>query len=140
VRKDLDAVYSFHEFVSMMGRELLLTEIKVPRPHMAQASDLKEAAAPGAGLRAGVHAGQREGGWEKIVVGNVHLESLSSHKVRISQMETCAAVMGSFSNAILCGDFNFCSYRNFHANSGRPLENNDLTRILPGACHYVFVF
>lgn len=69
-----------------------------------------------------------------IRIGTVHLESLSYHTVREHQLEVCANVLSSHSS-ILCGDFNFCSYRNYHMpkdTSNLKLENDSLGEILPG--------
>eukprot|EP00732_Lithocolla_globosa_P006143 Lithocolla_globosa_v1_NODE_6931_length_1013_cov_199.186848.p1 type:complete len:298 gc:universal NODE_6931_length_1013_cov_199.186848:961-68(-) len=63
---------------------------------------------------------------EPFTVGCVHLESLNTKKVRKSQLEICQKVFSSSPNAILCGDFNFCSYRNFNFND-KDLENDGLT-------------
>jgi endonuclease/exonuclease/phosphatase family metal-dependent hydrolase len=67
---------------------------------------------------------------ETILVGTVHLESLNYHNVREQQLEVCQKVFRNYKNVILCGDFNFCSYRNF-AVSRKPLENDSLGAILP---------
>ena len=71
-------------------------------------------------------------------VVNLHLESLSNHDTRIDQLKTCRDFLSSSSDlepaaaatSILCGDFNFCSYRNYRPSSA-PLENDDLVRIFP---------
>lgn len=70
-------------------------------------------------------------------VVNLHLESLSNHDTRIDQLKTCRDFLSSSSldpaaaaTSILCGDFNFCSYRNYRPSSA-PLENDDLARIFP---------
>lgn len=66
---------------------------------------------------------------DTLVIGGVHLESLKYHSTRMAQLEVCARVLKAHKNAILCGDFNFCSYRNFSGDG--ELENNCLASILP---------
>lgn len=61
---------------------------------------------------------------EKIAVGNVHLESLNSHKLRMRQLKQCNEILNSYNNSIIMGDFNCCSYRNF-SGIGK-LENDDI--------------
>jgi len=63
------------------------------------------------------------------LIGNVHLESLANHPTREEQLKVCQRQLEPFDNAILCGDFNFCSYRNFTGTG--PLENDCLQQILP---------
>jgi exonuclease III len=51
-----------------------------------------------------------------LVVGTVHLESLNSHPYRVKQMRCCYEKLCQsrpHTSAILCGDFNFCSYAQF---------------------------
>lgn len=69
----------------------------------------------------------------RIGVGNVHLESLSSRPVREQQLQVCERVLRDYDMSILCGDFNFCSYRNYIEtdNEGLGLENDVLRRIMP---------
>ena len=69
-----------------MGRDLLLTRLTVP-------------GASGA-----------------AVVGNVHLESLGNAYLRARQLAECAPhlLRPASSLALLCGDFNFCSWANFN--------------------------
>ena len=38
-------------------------------------------------------------------------------------------VFRTYPNVVFCGDFNFCSYRNYHGSG--PLENDSLQNILP---------
>jgi hypothetical protein len=71
------------------------------------------------------------GGAGALAVGNVHLESLDSHAVRERQLRECHAALLGFSSALLVGDFNFCSLRNFHCGRG-VLENDSLATCLPG--------
>merc|ERR1712032_33940 len=63
-------------------------------------------------------------------VGTVHLESLANHPTRESQLLNCKAALAPYSNAVLVGDFNFDSERNFQA-PHEPLENEALARIMP---------
>ncbi|CAM9598990.1 unnamed protein product, partial [Heterosigma akashiwo] len=64
-------------------------------------------------------------------IGTVHLESLNQHRLREQQLILSKRALRSRENAILCGDFNFCSYRNFHSRPGDKLENESLAEILP---------
>ena len=66
-----------------------------------------------------------------IKVGNVHLESLDSADVRAMQLKVCHGQLGTSPAAILCGDFNFCSYKNYNPGKA-PLENDVLAHTLPG--------
>ena len=87
----------------------------------------------------------------KVLVLTAHFESLSAAPIRKLQLEQAASVMNEKSlsdgvlrnmmsffsgatpkhpNTVLCGDFNFCSYRNFDKDS-MPLENDVLRAILP---------
>ena len=50
---------------------------------------------------------------DEFLVGNVHLESLDSRALREQQLGICGTVLNSAPHSILCGDFNFCSYRNY---------------------------
>jgi endonuclease/exonuclease/phosphatase family metal-dependent hydrolase len=72
---------------------------------------------------------QINGCW--FAVGNVHLESLHNHKTRELQMQVANKELLKYSSAILVGDFNFCSERNYNINT-TPLENNSLASCLPG--------
>jgi endonuclease/exonuclease/phosphatase family metal-dependent hydrolase len=67
----------------------------------------------------------------KIGIGNVHLESLSSEKVRKKQLLICQRALKKYNTSILVGDFNFCSERNFQIIPNHPLENNVLEEVLP---------
>eukprot|EP01038_Epipyxis_sp_PR26KG_P009614 gene9614-12946_t len=62
-------------------------------------------------------------------IGTVHLESLNSANLRKEQLQICNQILSNYENSILCGDFNFCSYRNFDLNSD-PLENDNLKQYL----------
>jgi tyrosyl-DNA phosphodiesterase 2 len=65
----------------------------------------------------------------RLCVATVHLESLDNHDTREQQLEVCRKQLDPFENAILCGDFNFCSYRNY---SGKgDLQNHSIAKILP---------
>jgi endonuclease/exonuclease/phosphatase family metal-dependent hydrolase len=68
---------------------------------------------------------------EPVVVGTVHLESLNNHPNRVKQLQVCNAQLSPFSHAILCGDFNFCSYRNYNPDPSKPLENDSLAVTCP---------
>jgi len=66
----------------------------------------------------------------RVGVGNVHLESLTNRHVREQQLYVCERVLRDYDLSILCGDFNFCSYRNY-IESDDSLENDNLRRIVP---------
>lgn len=68
-----------------------------------------------------------------VSIGNVHLESLNKHPTREAQLSICAERLHTSSSfSVLCGDFNFCSYRNFHNDEGESrLENDSLSQRLP---------
>jgi len=100
VKTSLRPSFNFIALPSRMGRVLLTTEI-YPNPE-----DLDQ----------------------NFMVATVHLESLSSHRTRVQQL-TIANIALLSENSILCGDFNFCSYRNFDA--PLPLENDSLRITLP---------
>ena len=68
---------------------------------------------------------------ETVSFGTVHLESLANHDYRTAQLRQCNIQLSSSHN-ILCGDFNFCSYRNYSPKSGVPLENDSLAVECPG--------
>jgi endonuclease/exonuclease/phosphatase family metal-dependent hydrolase len=57
----------------------------------------------------------------EVCIGNVHLESLDSPEFRARQLKTCRVALEGRALSVLCGDFNICSYRNYHEGS-RPLE------------------
>mmetsp|Transcript_60151 Transcript_60151/g.105356 ORF Transcript_60151/g.105356 Transcript_60151/m.105356 type:complete len:326 (-) Transcript_60151:28-1005(-) len=65
-----------------------------------------------------------------LVVGTVHLESLANHPTREAQLRVCEALLAPFDDALLVGDFNFDSDRNF-VPPHTPLENEALAEILP---------
>eukprot|EP00600_Ochromonadales_sp_CCMP1393_P012577 CAMPEP_0175011672 /NCGR_PEP_ID=MMETSP0005-20121125/8829_1 /TAXON_ID=420556 /ORGANISM="Ochromonas sp., Strain CCMP1393" /LENGTH=310 /DNA_ID=CAMNT_0016267715 /DNA_START=28 /DNA_END=960 /DNA_ORIENTATION=+ len=64
-----------------------------------------------------------------IGIGNVHLESLNSQSKRAKQLQISFSSLKQYNAAILCGDFNFCSYRNYAGSD--PLENDSLGAIMP---------
>ena len=64
----------------------------------------------------------------EVCVGTVHLESLDNQTTREKQLRVCEGVLPAGSS-ILCGDFNFCSFRNYIVSS--PLHNECLSEILP---------
>lgn len=66
---------------------------------------------------------------ELVQIGTVHLESLNNQKLRKSQLITISKVLTAKTN-IFCGDFNFCSYRNWNIND-KDLENKVLEEIVP---------
>lgn len=65
-----------------------------------------------------------------VMIGTIHLESLNSHPIREKQLAQAESILRACPNSILCGDFNFDSYRNYSGGGG-PLENNSLAEILP---------
>lgn len=67
---------------------------------------------------------------QQMIVSTAHFESLSSHSLREEQMEVANRVQKDYTNAVLCGDFNFCSYRNFDLEK-KVLENDSLKQKLP---------
>lgn len=66
---------------------------------------------------------------ELLQIGTVHLESLNNQKLRKEQLKIINSVLTSKHN-IFCGDFNFCSYRNWDPNDMN-LENFVLKEITP---------
>ena len=66
---------------------------------------------------------------KSVLVCSAHFESLSSASIRKEQLQSAAAAMSQHPNSILCGDFNFCSYRNYDRTTV-PLENKTLIEIL----------
>lgn len=65
----------------------------------------------------------------QLTVGTVHLESRKRREFRKQQLGVCEEHLRPHPNAILCGDFNICSYRNRPGDEGDP-ENNSVTSIL----------
>jgi hypothetical protein len=99
VKKIHNPKFSFVDFPTMMGRELLKATFEKDQ--------------------------------HRVEVGNVHLESLSSERTRAEQLRICAKELSQAELAILVGDFNFCSERNFHHTPDAPLENEILKTTLP---------
>jgi endonuclease/exonuclease/phosphatase family metal-dependent hydrolase len=66
---------------------------------------------------------------EAITIGNIHLESLNFHRIREQQLGISYNILRRYNFSILCGDFNFCSNRNYFLNS-HPLENDSLYKIM----------
>ena len=81
---------------------------------------------------------------KRIHIATAHFESLSNAKLRREQLKTANEVASSYkkpwipsilssvkgcSASILCGDFNFCSYRNYSGTG--PLENLVLKEVTP---------
>lgn len=64
-----------------------------------------------------------------ILIGNVHLESLANAPLRKSQLQVCSARLSN-ACSILCGDFNFCSEKNYDL-STTDIENSVLNECLP---------
>jgi len=65
-----------------------------------------------------------------LTVATVHLESLANHPTRELQLKECAIQLAAYPDAVLVGDFNFDSERNF-APPHEPLENAALSKHLP---------
>ena len=71
-------------------------------------------------------------------VHGAHYESLSSAPIRKEQLEVTVKSVGmtdekncnSGRNNVVVGDFNFCSYRNYVADDGAPLENHVLEEVM----------
>lgn len=68
---------------------------------------------------------------KRFVVGNVHLESLNSQSTRAKQLKVCNQHLSGFDSALLVGDFNFCSERNYYDIVGIPLDNQALAAHIP---------
>jgi len=110
-----------------MGRTLLTAHIKLPRPSTSSSSSSSSSSNESSEVD---YEGEVS---SNVTISTVHLESLSNADVRESQLRVCADVLQAPSNidsALLCGDFNFCSYRNFDARR-EGLENDVLGRVLP---------
>lgn len=61
-------------------------------------------------------------------IATAHFESLSTRAVRQRQISIAERVLRPLGDAVLCGDFNFCSYRNFK--EGGTLENAEMQQTL----------
>lgn len=69
-------------------------------------------------------------------IGNVHLESLNSQPTREAQLRICADALRANTPSLhmLCGDFNFCSNRNYYTYPTPPvLHNACIAHIFPEA-------
>ena len=88
-KKELNPSFTFHPLVTTMCRQLLVADI----PNIFSVGEINSGV---------THP--------TLKIGTVHLESLYYHSVREQQLEVCAAVLAAHPS-ILCGDFNFCSYR-----------------------------
>lgn len=101
VRKTLVPTFAFHDFPTGMDRKLLVADLNLDMGQTFQ-------------------------------VGTVHLESLLGNpELRGQQLEISNRVLRASNSAILCGDFNCCSYRNYSKKAPR-LENSHLPTRLPG--------
>jgi len=105
-KKDLLPEYRTVEMPTMMGRDLLAVRIHL-------------------------------GNHQKAAIFSAHFESLASSSLRKEQILCAKTSMLSVpglakgKNTILCGDFNFCSYRNFNRDDVDQLENDVLEEVLP---------
>ena len=118
-RKKLHAVFTRSRIPTRMGRDLCTASVQVAAEDGARAAQL--------------------------LVSTSHFESLSSRDIREQQLGVAAeqlrpradAADATSHYAILCGDFNFCSERDFGkaapttAEQMAALENNVLARQLP---------
>lgn len=72
-----------------------------------------------------------------VHVSTCHFESLSFREVRRTQLQEYRRLYESLHTSspgklyVLCGDFNFCSYRNWSEGDTSPLENHQLPELLP---------
>jgi tyrosyl-DNA phosphodiesterase 2 len=98
-KKELRVEFALHELPTHMCRKLLTASFQAPY----------------------------SGG--SVCVSTVHLESLASQTMREKQLSVCASVLQKFEVAFLCGDFNFCSRRNYSGTG--ELENLCLSRLMP---------
>eukprot|EP01036_Dinobryon_divergens_P036955 gene36955-48221_t len=103
-RRELSPSFSFENFPSKMWRKLLVTEFTIDEVPFR--------------------------------IGTVHLESLNNQPMREEQLKVCSKFFEDKSGnyvSIICGDFNFCSYRNFDMPASRTprLDNVCLAEILP---------
>jgi endonuclease/exonuclease/phosphatase family metal-dependent hydrolase len=109
VKKGLSATFKFHPLPSSMERYLLWADFAVATPTQPRLN---------------------------VRVCNVHLESMNSASNRAEQLATASLFLQPGQSlhadtspihvAVLCGDFNFCSYRNYL----KPLPTNDAERAL----------
>ena len=66
-----------------------------------------------------------------IAIGNVHLESLANEDTRKEQLVISEKLLNVYTSAIVVGDFNFCSERNYRDTPKTPLENAVLQQVMP---------
>lgn len=70
----------------------------------------------------------------EFTVGTAHFESLDSAEFRHQQLEISQRALHPAAHAVLCGDFNFCSYTTYGHDSGdQPAdspENRSMHRVL----------
>jgi endonuclease/exonuclease/phosphatase family metal-dependent hydrolase len=102
-KKALRVKYRLTEFPTQMDRTLLSAELTV-----------KTVSSPNQD--------------STFCVGTVHLESLNYPKLRQRQLQIASRTLRRFDDVAICGDFNFCSYRNFRP--GTTLENTAMTSTL----------
>ena len=102
VKRQLQPQFKLVDIPSRMGRKLLTAAVTLPS------------------LTADAPALQ-------ACFATVHLESLSNADLRRSQLAVAERTLSQFHQAVLCGDFNFCSYKNYHP--WGPLENNVLSEV-----------
>ena len=83
-----------------------------------------------------LQANLEQGEGRKVAVATTHLESLNSAPVRKQQLKIAQEALQGYSQAILCGDFNFDSNQNWGdwrraaAHPPQSLENDVLKYIL----------
>jgi endonuclease/exonuclease/phosphatase family metal-dependent hydrolase len=108
-KRELQASFSYYDLPTTFGRTLVVAEACIQLPTCKPVT---------------------------VRVATAHFESMANQLLRQEQLQIAAQVLnqpaktgGCAVEAILCGDFNFCSYRNFSGQG--ELENNCLRRILP---------
>ncbi|KAF0979785.1 hypothetical protein FDP41_000938 [Naegleria fowleri] len=74
-----------------------------------------------------VEIGNSQMQFQNMIVTTVHLESLSNADLRFQQLDVISNFQIPYSQAIICGDFNFDSERNYDENYLPYLENSYLT-------------
>jgi len=105
--------FAFYPFPTNMGRKLLVTRLLVnsqqnvisPTSSVASMATMTTNSTRASPFPSPDQA-------IAIYIGNVHLESLEYHHVREQQLAICARILSQYPYYFLCGDFNFCSYRN----------------------------
>jgi endonuclease/exonuclease/phosphatase family metal-dependent hydrolase len=133
IKKDYRNVeFTFHRFPTNMARRLLVTSFDAPYSGPLDASEVtvepKTDSTP--------TEPRENSNIKRIAIGNVHLESLGSRPYREQQLAISSTILSSYAYAILCGDFNFCSYRNYEDLRSlkvdpNTLENHSLAKFLP---------